>query len=265
MSTCAEFWNALAQFHAEIEDTNFDVASIRRLLPEVAAPVLIVGAGQGLIVAELRKLGYACDGIDLSGEMVRQAKLRRGLTLVQADAKAMPFAIASYATIIFATGVIDFTAEDKDIQAMVTEGRRVVKNSGRIFVAFFKASVAQEEFLRLVGLLDHGQMRLRESFETYLLNPAQMVGWVARRSGLSRLRAAIAVLRLTALTTMGEKRATLRMQRVFRKCPDPRSLIKAAPETLPYRNEKGIENLFQRLGIPVKELKAFESCWVARI
>src|SRR5215831_8894171 len=130
MSYRPDFWNALAQFHAEVEDSNFDLASVRRLLPEIASPALVVGAGQGLIVAELRKHGYECDGVDQCSEMIRQAKLRRGITLVQADARAMPFAAASYETIIYATGVVDFTAEEDEIRAMLTEARRVVKKSG---------------------------------------------------------------------------------------------------------------------------------------
>jgi hypothetical protein len=114
MDRCSDFWNVLAQLHAEIEDTNFDLASARRLLPEIKSPVLVVGAGQGLIVEELRKHGCECDGVDLSSEMIRQAKLRRGITLVRADAKALPFPAGSYETIIYATGVVDFTADEDD-------------------------------------------------------------------------------------------------------------------------------------------------------
>ena len=65
MNHCSDFWNALAPFHAEVEDSNFDLASVRRLLPEIESPVLVVGAGHGLIVAELRKHRYECDGVDL--------------------------------------------------------------------------------------------------------------------------------------------------------------------------------------------------------
>ena len=108
-------------------------------------------------------------------------------------------------------------------------------------------------------------MALRESLELYLLNPVQMVAWVARRAGLGRARATIALLYVSALCTMREKRTTLRMQRIFRKMDDPRSLINAAPEKLPYRNEREIENLFQRLAIPINQLSAFGSCWVVRI
>jgi SAM-dependent methyltransferase len=265
MSHCSDFWNALAQFHAEVEDSNFDLVSVRRLLPEIESPVLVVGAGQGLIVAELRKYGHECDGVDLSSEMIRQAELRRGITLVQADAKAMPFAAASYKTIIYATGVVDFTAEEDEIQAMLTEGRRVVKESGNVFVAFYRASAAQENFMGVVGLLSDGKVTLRQSFELYLLNPAQMIGWVARRTGLGRFRATIALLRLSALCTMQERRTTLRMQRVFQKIDDPRSLINAAPEKLPYRNEREIENLFKRISIPIKQFSTYSSCYIVRI
>lgn len=265
MSYCSDFWNVLAQFHAEVEDSNFDLASVRRLLPEIESPVLVVGAGHGLMVAELRKHGYECEGVDLSSEMIRQAKLRRGIKLIQADARAMPFPTASYETIIYATGVVDFTSEEGEICAMLTEGRRVVKKSGKVFVAFCKGSAAQEKFLTMVGLLSEGKVALRESLELYLLNPVQMVGWVARRAGLGRVRAAIALLRVSALCTMQERRTTFRMQRVFRMMNDPRTLINAAPEKLPYRNEREVESLFKRLGIPIKQLSAFGSCWVVRI
>jgi ubiquinone/menaquinone biosynthesis C-methylase UbiE len=265
MNHCSDFWNALAQFHAEIEDTNFDLASVRRLLSEVESPVLIVGAGQGLIVEELRKSGYECDGVDLSSEMIRQAKVRRGITLVEADAKAMPFPTASYATIIYATGVIDFTAEEDEIRIMLTEGRRVVKESGKVFVAFYRASAVQEDFLKMVGLLSDARLAFRQSLEVYLLNPAQMVGWVAARASLGRLRATLALLRVAMFCTMQERRNTLKMQRVIRKFADPRTLIDAAPETLPYRNESEIKNLFKRLCFPVEQLSAFASCCVVRV
>jgi ubiquinone/menaquinone biosynthesis C-methylase UbiE len=265
MSNCSDFWNVLAQFHAEVEDSNFDLASVRRLLPEIESPVLVVGAGQGLIVAELRKWGHECDGVDLNSEMIRQAELRRGITLVQADAKAMPFPAASYETIIYATGVVDFTAEEDEIRSMLAEGRRVLKESGKVFAAFYKASAVQEDFLEMVGLISDHRLAFRASLEVYLLNPVQMVGWVARRAGRGFFHATIAVLRVAGCSTMQEKRNTLRMQRVFRKIGDPRSLINAAPEKLPYRNGKEIENLFKRLGIPIKQLRAFASCWVVRI
>ena len=97
------------------------------------------------------------------------------------------------------------------------------------------------------------------------MNPIQMVGWVARRASLGRLRATMALLRVAALSTVQERKTTLRMQRMIRKLDDPRSLISAAPEKLPYRNEEEIANLFKRLGIPIQQLSEFGSCRVVRI
>lgn len=197
--------------------------------------------------------------------MIRQAKLRRGIALVQADAKALPFPAGRYATIIYATGVVDFTADEDDIRALLTEGRRVVKASGGIFVAFYKVSAVQQEFLKLIRLVRDHRLAFRESLEAYLLNPFQMVAWVARRAGVGRFRAAVALARVAVRSTAQERGSTLKMQRVFRKLGDPRSLMNAAPAELPYRNEKEIENLFNRLAIPIRQLKAFASCWVVRI
>ena len=117
----------------------------------------------------------------------------------------------------------------------------------------------------MIGLTRDHRLAFRESLEVYLMNPVQMVAWVARRAGLGRFRAMIELLRVAALSSMQEMRNTLKMKRVFRKIGDPRSLINAAPEKLPYRNEREIGNLFKRLGIPVKQLSAFASCWVVRI
>ncbi|MEW6306835.1 MAG: hypothetical protein AB1705_25500, partial [Verrucomicrobiota bacterium] len=181
------------------------------------------------------------------------------------DAKAMPFPSASYETIIYATGVVDFTADEGDILAMLTEGRRVVKGSGKVFVAFYKASAVQEDFLKLVGLTSDHKLAFRESLKIHLLNPVQIVGWVASRAGFGRFRATMALLRVAMRSTALERRNMRKMQQVFRKLDDPRSLINAAPAELPYRNGKEIENLFKRLGISIKQLMAFASCWVVRI
>src|SRR3954471_21190934 len=127
----ADFWDALAPYHSAIEDNYFDLASLRAILSELEEPVLVVGAGQGLIVAEIQKRGMKCDGVDFSPEMIRYAKLRRGLSLIRADAKAMPFESGSYQTIIYATGVVDFTSDEVDIKRMLDEARRIVNPAGK--------------------------------------------------------------------------------------------------------------------------------------
>jgi cyclopropane fatty-acyl-phospholipid synthase-like methyltransferase len=265
MSDNSNFWNALAPIHATIEDTNFNLASLRLLLPEIKSPVLVVGAGHGLIVGELQTLGYTCDGLDLSPEMVRQAELRRGIKLIQGDARAMPFPAANYETIIFATGVIDFTGNEEHIRAMLAEGRRVVTKSGKIFVAFYKAGAAQVEFMTKLGLLRNGRFAMRKTFETYHLSPWQMVDWAAQTAGISRWSAMVALFRMAAGSNWADLRITLRMQKIIQNMEDPSLFFNAVPESIPYRNQQAIEELFMRLAVPIKRMNSFPSCWVAQI
>jgi ubiquinone/menaquinone biosynthesis C-methylase UbiE len=234
-------------------------------MEDLREPVLVVGAGQGLIVAELQKKGLRCDGVDFSSEMMRQAKIRRGLDLVQADAKAMPFGDGTYETVLYATGVVDFTGDEQAIQSMLNEGRRVMKPSGRIFVAFYRFSGALEEFLASVGLLKDNVLSHRECLRMYLLSPPQMVRWVAKRSGAGYLGTAILLFRLSGLGALREKVMTFKMQKIFRNMNDPHALIHAAPEKQPYRNEAEIRRLFERLAIPVKEIRPLPSCWIVQI
>ena len=159
----ADFWNALAPVHYSIEDNYFDRSSLHRILPELREPVLVVGAGQGLIVAELLKSRIRCDGVDFSSEMIRYARERRGLSLIQADAKAMPLKNGAYQTIIYATGVVDFNGDETEIKLIMNEAARVVSPSGSIFVAFYRSSAAVEDLLTELGLLHDHMLLQREA------------------------------------------------------------------------------------------------------
>ena len=91
MTCSSEFWDAMAPHHSAIENSYLDLPSLRRIQHDIFPPVLVVGAGQGLIVAALQEHGLQCVGVDLSLEMIKYARIRRGLELIHADAKALPF------------------------------------------------------------------------------------------------------------------------------------------------------------------------------
>lgn len=265
MTHSSDYWDALAPHHSSIENNYLDLPSLRRIIHDIHQPVLVVGAGQGLIVAELHKNGFRSDGVDLSSEMIRHAKTRRGLKFVQADASAMPFEEGTYETIIYATGVVDFIGDEEQIRVILNEASRIIKPSGNIFVAFYKISAASENFLARLGLLRNNVLSLRQTLEIYRLNPFQTMAWVAKKAETGYFRAGISSLRLWALSTMQEKRIAFNMQRIYRKIDHANSLINAAPERLPYRNEPEIRNLFKRLAIPIKKLEASGSCYIVQI
>ena len=265
MTLSSDFWDAWAPHHSSIENNYLDLPSLRRIVHDIHQPVLVVGAGHGLIVAELRKNGFRSDGVDLSSEMIRYAKTRRGLTFVQADARAMPFGEGSYETIIYATGVVDFIDDEEQIRVILNEARRIINQSGTIFVAFYRFSAASEDFLARLGLLRNNLLSVRESLEMHRLNPVQTIAWVAKKAEAGYFRAAILSLRSWALSTRQEKTLAFNMQRIIRKTNHADSLIDAAPESQPYRNEPEIRNLFKRLAIPMKKLEASGSCYIAQI
>ena len=119
--------------------------------------------------------------------------------------------------------------------------------------------------MKRVGLLANHQLSNRQSLEIYRLKPHEMVGWVAQRAGVSPLRAVGILLGMTARCRARDIRTTFRMQRIFRDPEVARALCNAAPERQPYRNATEIANLFQRVGIPMKELRPFPSCFVVEI
>jgi hypothetical protein len=73
------------------------------------------------------------------------------------------------------------------------------------------------------------------------------------------------LLRLSALGTLREKAMTFKMQKIFHNMDDPNAFIQAAPEKQPYRNEDEIRRLFERLVVPVKQIRPFPTCWVVQI
>ena len=212
MIRSSDFWDALAPHHSKIENSYLDLPSLRRILPDIHQPVLVVGAGQGLIVAELQKMGLQCDGVDLSSEMVRYAKTRRGLDLVQADASAMPFENGTYRTIIYATGVVDFMSDEEAIRVIMKEARRIADHSGNIFVAFYKSSPATEDFMIRLGLLSNNVLHFREILEIYRLKPVQAIAWVAKKAKIGFARAVMLSVRSWAFSSWQEKRNAVRMQ-----------------------------------------------------
>lgn len=141
----------------------------------------------------------------------------------------------------------------------------MIAHEGSIFVAFYRMSPSLEHFLQRFGLLNRHVLRHRECIETYLLTPAQMIRWLGKRARINWLRATALLLRMMASGTLREKATSLKMQQIVRGMEDPQAFIQATPETLPYRNEAEIQRLFNRLAIPLKELRTLATCWIVQI
>ncbi len=260
-----DYWDTLAPHHWRIENNYLDVESVRLILGDVREPVQVVGAGQGLIVEELRRQGLRCDGIDLSARMMEYAKSRRSLTLVRANAAAMPFADGTYETAIVATGVVDFMADAQQIETILREATRIVSGTGGVFVAFYRFSAAQKRFLTSLGLLRDGTLHARAALALHRLGFRALVARVARTAGISTFQAALLCIRTGLECTRQERRVALAMRRVFAQTGDPVAFIAAMPETQPYRDRSAIERLLDGLSMRIEDWQASSSCYLVRV
>ena len=260
-----DYWDTLAPHHWRIENNYLDVPSVRLILRDIREPVLVVGAGQGLIVEELRRQGLRCDGIDLSARMTEYAGSRRGLTLVRANAAAMPFVDGRYETVIVATGVIDFMADAQEIETIMREATRIASGTGSVFVAFYRFSAAQKRFLTSLGLLRDDTLHARSALVLHRLGFGSLVARVAKTAGISTLRATLLCIRTGLESTGQERRVALTMRRVFAQTRDPDAFIAAMPETQPYRDRSAIERLLDGVSMRIEDWKASGSCYLVRV
>ena len=259
------YWDTLAPHHWRIEDNYLSVSSVRLILGDIRQPVLVVGAGQGLIVEELRRQGLRCDGIDLSARMMEYARLRRGLTLVRANATKMPFVDGTYETVIFATGVIDFMADLHEIETVMHEAHRIVSATGNVIVAFYRFSAAQEHFLTSLGLLRDDTLHMRSALAVHRLGFGALVGWVAKMARISTFQAVRLCISTGLKSTRQERAIALAMRRVVAQAGDPDAFIEAAPETQPYRDKSAIARLLDSLSMRIEDWQASSSCYLVRV
>ena len=110
--------------------------------------VLDVACGPGLVACEVAKVAMTVTGIDLTPEMIRQARDRQqslglqNLTWIQGDAQPLPFADNQFSRVITRYSFHHFTKP----QAAFAEMVRVCQPGGRITVCdVFTTSPEQAE------------------------------------------------------------------------------------------------------------------------
>lgn len=265
MDDTSTFWQAVAPYLSYIEGNFLNLEAIRKLTASITDPVLVVGAGQGLLVEELVKKGHRVDGLERSAEMVEYAQKRRGLKLVQADAASMPFDDNSYSTSIIATGVVDLMDDEHLVKQIVDETRRVTADTGQVLVAFYGIDPAMEEFLKTLGLIADGRLHQRRLFQLGRLKPTAFVGAVRREARLGLFAALRALLRVRVGLPKATKRATRMWTRLWREAEDPDLIINSMVEVIPFRTEPDIRDLFRRFGVPIKDVQVFDTCTVAQL
>jgi ubiquinone/menaquinone biosynthesis C-methylase UbiE len=244
-----------------------DVEGIQKLAIDVVDPVLVVGAGQGLLVEQLHQKGFKADGVDLAPQMIKYAKERRNIDLIHADARKLPFADGSYKTCIVATGVVDFMGDEKQIASIVDEVQRVTGASGKILLAFYRFHPRVERLMKYIGTITDTQYwQAKRTYRYMNMNPREFFAALREESKVSVLGAICTYIECQMFLPRKEKRSTRNWNLLWKKVRQEKggadAIIEVTPELLPYRLEPQIRSLFERLGQPIHRVYPYDSCTV---
>jgi len=194
------------------------------------------------------------------------AQTRRGLKLIEADARKLPFADNTHSTTIIATGVVDFMDDEGQIGLAVNEARRVTQGSGSVLVGFVRAHPAAERFARRIGVItDAGVLHQKKMYELTRLSPWEILKTLRKEHRMGMLRALREMLAFQMLLPRKEKKAAKRLAQMWKLADNSEALIDAAIESLPYRTEDDIRALFSRLQLSIDKLIVFDNCFVVQI
>ncbi len=122
------------------------------------------GCGTGLF---LLKLGEYSVGLDLSSELLNEARSRAKQGLVQADSENLPFRDNVFDSLVSVTVIQNVPSP----QTMISESARVTKPSGFIVISSLKRVYKEDEFR---NLFQHEGIDIEKIFTTEKIND-----WIA--------------------------------------------------------------------------------------
>ncbi|MHC4440794.1 MAG: class I SAM-dependent methyltransferase [Planctomycetota bacterium] len=267
------YWTKWSPYWSYQEDFFLDLEAINKLSAFITNPVLIIGAGQGLLVEQLKKKNFTIDGIELDPQMISYAKTRRGLDLVHANAKNMPFDNDSYKTSIIATGVVDFLDDQEQIKLIINEALRVTNDSGKVFVAFYKYHPKVEALLKYTGMItDKSLLRFKKLAEMTILsfeNPIEFIRAVQNETNVGFLNAFFVLMKSQLFLSKKEKRQSRKLSALWKQAKNeldnPQSLFDCLPGFLPYRSREQIRSLFKKLNFSIENMYFYDSCIIAQL
>jgi len=133
-----QFWDSQAgEWDARLNCRGLQPRHVAAIGDWLCDPVLLIGAGRGLILTALRAEGHAAGGVDWSERMVAEAR-RDGVEGIEtADAEALPFEAGRFGTVIVSSGVLMPTHTRARLSAYLAEARRVLAPGGSLVLCMW--------------------------------------------------------------------------------------------------------------------------------
>ncbi len=145
-------WSDMTDVWNCFEDMGLSPNRIDEIYESIVSPILIVGGGAGLVPEYLLQKGYEVTAIDSCSEMIELAA-KRGINIEHADFLNNPYNDNSFRTVILSTGTIDARAlEDRSIDNLLIESKRVLRTGGNSIFAYFIANPDMELVYDQLGL-----------------------------------------------------------------------------------------------------------------
>jgi SAM-dependent methyltransferase len=133
-----QFWdNQAAEWDDGRAGRGLQPNHLERMVPWLADPVLLVGAGRGTMLRALRAKGHDATGVDWSARMVEEARREGMVGLSHGDACHLPRDSRTLATVIFSTGVLLPTHTRDRTDAYLGEARRVLVPGGHLILCLW--------------------------------------------------------------------------------------------------------------------------------
>ena len=265
-STWAPFWDLIENRHFSTEVTDF-------IIDDLKSPVLVIGAGQGLIVRHLKEKGFTVTGLDINEQMIDIAKKKYGLEIVKGDARSLPFEANSFDTVIISSGVVDYGADEETIKLMINEAKRVLKGGRNLYAAFYQLTPKIENIYRQIGVIDSDNVyRMQRIFEIdriSSINPLHCLIPIKKWTKKSVFEIIIYWTKL-GLNFPQELKSERNKFKHIVKLGKPlgitkNDLLESIPDRIPYRTKEEIESLINRLDFKFERIRKFDDCVVVQI
>ncbi|MDJ0761921.1 MAG: ATP-binding cassette domain-containing protein [Myxococcota bacterium] len=261
-----------APYWSFLEDAYLTTRHLKMHLSSIKSPVLVLGALQGLIVEYLQEQGFLTYGVDPEKQMVLQAKKRRDLRLIRADAFFLPFRTDAYNTVIIAPGIIDYMSDETLAAATIAEASRVLHASGHLIVTLYQLSTRVEEIYRNIGVLTNDRRfqmkRIFDLFNKGMSDPlgcARLIsGWTDKDS----LSAFYHWIKLGLTMPAEMKREYNNIKAIVKAAQQDGIsqdvLLESVPVSVPYRGRYEIEQILRNVNMDPFELRVGNRCMIAK-